>query len=298
MKALTCARSSRLFRCMVAGLVLLSIGAFAGQVPSGEYEFVEAIPGSVLIWDFSEPTGYSWYVREDFEEVLLEEGIPWLWGDCEVPIRVLQDGKGKVTGIEDTKPCTAEPYSLSLTVYNLKGSVKNKRGVTTAKITFKFSGIANAVLPPFKGSVKLNLELDPFTRWLYGPANVKVSAQGMGSARWVDMWSVPVPEDMDGSFQLVSSVQSSNGKKLLGTGALMLSNGDVYDYAAKGAYNGKKELTTLVLKGSDEASKGMMVKMKASGQDLTVDLLKLKALGQKIVMKVRDGAIGSLEPLE
>ncbi len=297
MKTLTCAeyRPSSCICCWVlAGLLMLQSGAL-GQAPWGSYKLEEAAQQPLRLWDLT--GAYPWDIKEAFKWIFDQEGIPWPWGDCVLSIDVIHDGKGKVTALDGTAPCSGDGSQLTVLYSKVKGSVKYKKGATTVRLSYKFSGTPGGTFefPPIKGVVKVNLEVDPSSKTLVGTASTKVTVRGRGSAMWTDPWSLDLPEGMNGSFQLTMDMDSQQEKRLSGTGELSLSNNREFNLSLKGKYTAKKDAAKLSFKGSDGDSRGVTLRIHAAGPALTIDQLKSKALGQNI--RLKGGPIGNLKPL-
>ncbi len=93
-----------------------------------------------------------------------------------------------------------------------------------------------------------------------------------------------VPDGMTGGAILEIDA-ALRGKNLLGSGELTLSNDDKYSFYAKGKYNSKKDETKLSLKGSDEASKKIKVKLSINEGSGTAMDINAKVLSQKLKYK-------------
>ena len=73
-----------------------------------------------------------------------------------------------------------------------------------------------------------------------------------------------------------------NDKKLEGTAELTLYNGDEYSLETKGKYNSKKMETQFQLKGVEESTKGIKIKLKIDEGSDAATFIRGKALGQQL----------------
>ena len=91
------------------------------------------------------------------------------------------------------------------------------------------------------------------------------------------------PLEMTGEAVLLIDVESDvSGKKLEGSGALILSNNDTYNLYTKGKYNSKNNETKLSLKGVADSTKGIKFKLKIDEGSDAATFINGKALGQQL----------------
>jgi hypothetical protein len=93
------------------------------------------------------------------------------------------------------------------------------------------------------GNQKLTATIDPDSLILIGTVQEKVSIKGH-SVKETHNFSLPLPAGMDGTWSLEIDV-NDDGKKMVGSSQMWLSNGDILSFSAKGKYNAKKDETKL-----------------------------------------------------
>jgi hypothetical protein len=130
----------------------------------------------------------------------------------------------------------------------------------------------------------MSLELDKRDNNLYGTNKIKLCVSGLGCESDTISFFMFPPLGMTGEAVLLIDVDPDlAGKKLEGSGALILSNGNEYPLYAKGKYNSKNDETRLSLKGVDESTKGVKFKLIVNEGSGAVTSIKAKALGQKLI---------------
>ncbi len=229
------------------------------------------IPCGALIWDLSGNYSYEFY-------------------DCEGTINMSQDSKGKITGTggADCEGYFDEGIWMDLDLdWGLKGSIKQKDGIATVKLSMKLTGTVNvpdAGEYDVKGTEKITAVIDAEEGALIGTMDIKVSIKGFDSMKekGVDFYE-DLPWDMDGSWEL-DIHGTSDGKKMVGDSLMWLSNGDTLPFSAKGKYNSKSYETKFTLKGTDNASGCKLSPVINELTDAVVSMTG-KVLGQSIKCK-------------
>jgi hypothetical protein len=258
-------------------VLLLSVMSFA---QADEY-FVDLGNYNSQIWDYS---GYhSGYTIPD---TLSGYIIP---DTLYTEMVMFQDSKGKLIGygafylvgddggIDDEFP---------IIDFDLKGTVKASNGSLTLKYKTKaeasFCEYGECEKIKLKESV--SLELAKRDNNLYGTNKIKICASGLGCESDTISFFMFPPLGMTGEAVLSIDVEPDlAGKKLEGSGALILSNGDIFPLYAKGKYNSKNNETKLSLKGVDESTKGIKFKLIINEGSGVATGIKAKALGQKLI---------------
>ncbi len=192
---------------------------------------------------------------------------------------IAQDAKGKLTGF-GTADVTIEDVDISMQ-FDIKGSVKQRNGIATVKLSLKFTGTATYMSETyrFRASEKVTAEINTATAVMNGIVKVSVTVQGVGSERETANISMTIPGDMDGSSDLDFEV-NEDGRKLTGTGTLTLSNGETYDFTVSGKFNERKNESTFTFKPADNDAKGCKLKIKINEGTDQISSLKGKVLGQ------------------
>jgi hypothetical protein len=247
----------RVFMFVAPLVFLFPVMLFAQTV---EYE-IELENYNLNVWDVS--GSYSEY----------QDGIT-------LNFTLIQDSKGKLTGHGSV---SSNSYSVYMD-YELKGTAKASNGILMMKYTMKGSGTSSGYEVKTKQSVSQELNVN--SRTMVGTAKVKGCAKGLGCASDTISFSTSLPYDMTGWAVLEIEVEPDmNGKKLEGTGYLILSNDEEYPLSVKGKHNSKQNETKFALKGSTEASKNIKVKLKINEGNGDSTFISGKALGQKLKYK-------------
>ena len=252
----------------VAPLVLLlSVMSFA----QAEEYTVELEDYNSQIWDYS---GY--YYGDTISNAIYSEMV------------MSQDSKGKLIGF-GTFYLVGDDGSIydELSIdFVLKGTVKASNGSLTLKFKTKAEGsyCEYGECEKVKLKESISLELDKRDNTLYGTNKIKLCVSGLGCESATISYFMFPPLGMTGEAVLLIDVDPDlAGKKLEGSGALILSNGNEYPLYAKGKYNSKNDETKLSLKGVDESTKGVKFKLIINEGNETITGIKAKALGQKII---------------
>lgn len=206
--------------------------------------------------------------------------------DCDMELNMSQDGKGKIVG-SGCVECYMYLYGYDFDFdfcYDLKGSITQKNGVASVKLSMNISGSVDVpdegiYNQKFKGSETITAEINPYNQTLIGTAKVQVSIKGHSSRETVDFYE-DLPYDMDGNWSLQIEVDG-NGKKMVGDSLLSLANGTMLPFAAKGTYNVQKEESKFSLKGVGNAS-GAKLSPVIDEWDGDVLSISGKVLGQTI----------------
>jgi hypothetical protein len=201
--------------------------------------------------------------------------------DLDVDYTVTLDTGGKITGTGDvTGTLYIEKYDVDVDVEmtcNITGSVSQKNGVCLVKLNIKGRGTASFEGGTYNASASetITAEIDPESKEISGTVKAKASSKGY-SESGTDSFLVPLPDaDMNGTSTL--TINYSGDKKLSGDGTLLISNGDSYDFIAKGSYNAKKDESSLTLKGGKNT-----LTIKIDGASGEIKSLTGKVLGQQL----------------
>jgi hypothetical protein len=191
-----------------------------------------------------------------------------------------QDAQGKLTG-SGSASCSVAGVDVDIS-FDITGSIKQTGGIAIVKMSFKFRGTAYDGYDTYKftASAKATAEINLDSGTVEGTVKVKVSIKGYGSESYESPYTLELPPDMDGAFTLDLNVNEA-GRKLQGTGELVLSSGDIYYFSVTGKYNSKTDESSFTLKG-DGSSKGCSLKIKVDESDDSITSLTGKVLGQKI----------------
>jgi len=203
---------------------------------------------------------------------------------------LIQDAEGKLTGSGNLDYSSHE-NDISID-FDIKGKVKGKNNIVTLKYKVKGKGYAyiSGEYTDAKLEDKVSLELDESGGSLVGTVNRKICAKGLGCEKTKAGVSVDVPDGMTGNSILLIDIESvGKGKKLEGDATLTLSNGDTYNLYVKG--NSKNDETKLSLKGSDEESKAVKIKLTINAETMDCTFFSGKVLGQSLKYKLENSVL-------
>ncbi len=188
-----------------------------------------------------------------------------------------QDGKGKFYG-SGSASGNVLGYDFDM-VFDITGTVKQKAGIATVKINFKFKGWVSDGYEvfKFKATEKITANIDTVNLIMEGICKVCISGYGCDTLDF----SMDVPAGMDGSSELTWNVDLNAKNKWSGNAVLTISNDDSYNFTVTGKYNPKKDISDFKLKGFD-ASKGFKINIKIDESDGNIETLKGKVLGQSL----------------
>ena len=238
--------------------VILVIVIFSGQMAVAQ-------DYNLSIWDFSDT-----YETNPDNNTLLT-------------VTLAQDAKGKVTG-SGTFERVIDGDNMTIKV-DVKGKVKGKKSIVTLKYRVKGKDAeGNKILD----ILKLKLVEDNKTA-LVGSEKGKICVKGEKCVKIEDeSATLPVGPGMTGkAFLEIVSELDAKGKKLEGTAKLTLSNGDIYDLYVKGKINSKKGERKYQLKGDNETTKGIKIKLKIDNEADNATKINGKALGQQLKYKLK-----------
>jgi hypothetical protein len=201
----------------------------------------------------------------------------------------VQDAKGKITSAGNTYCSVYEPGIGTINLdfdYDIKGSIKQRNGVATEKLSIKLKGTAYVSgygSLKFSGSEKISAEIDPNDKTIIGTVKVRVCVQKAGCEKFTAYYYDELPVGMDGTWKLDMHT-TDDPKKMVGDSTLTLANDRIIVFSVKGKYNTKKDESKFTLKGENEF-KGCKLKLKIDESDGDIISIKGKVLGQKINCK-------------
>lgn len=174
--------------------------------------------------------------------------------------------------------------------FTAKGNVKSAGSVTRVSLVFQTgmgTGQVDGYDVVFTMTLNESLEIDEVSRALVGnakgklklsiPAFHKSATQNIPSS----LVQANLPNEADGAWGL-SLNALPNGTKYGGSAVLHLSNGKDFNLALMGSYSGKKDVSTITLKGTDVKSMNLSLVGSRAFDQLTIQSLKGKLLGQSL----------------
>jgi hypothetical protein len=247
-------------RFLRRGLVLLALLFFsAPQSVADTYSF--DFTGELEIWDLS-----GTYTDDSI--------------GCTISYDLAQDAQGKITGY-GTASCTTQGVDIDMT-FDINGSVRQTNEVAIVKLVLNFQGTADDgyEVYPFKACEKVTAQIDSGAGLITGEVKIKVCIKGLGCESFRGSFEGEIPADMDGSSTFEFEV-TADGKKLVGTGELTLSNDDTYQFSATGKFKDKTNTSKFTFQGEGSAEK-CKLSVQVDEDDGHIIKLKGKMLGQKL----------------
>jgi len=261
------------------GLILM-LGVLL-WMPPGLYAYERTIS-----WDEITCPTNIWDMTGTYDEEVPE------FPTCNLTYTLAQDAKGKITS-SGNAACSVYEQGVHIDLdfdFDIKGSIKQRNGIATAKLSLKLKGTAHVYdnyedygSLKFSGSEKITAEVDTIDNTIEGTVKMKVCVQKAGCASGTASYYDVLPVGMDGTWTL--NVEASDDpKKMVGVSTLTLANDRPIVLSVKGKYNTKKDEIKFTLKGEDEF-KGCKLAPKIDESTGDILSIKGKVLGQKIMCK-------------
>jgi hypothetical protein len=177
-----------------------------------------------------------------------------------------------------------DPNNIIVMPFNIKGAVNTQDNVGHVKATFAGKGTAlfDGNETPYKLSKKIDALIISDTNLITGFANERISVKGQQTERHKNqLFDATLPTDMNGVATLNLDCHS-NGRQIISTGELTLSNGKVLNFNGGGIFDAKTGLSTLRLtSGKNRLKLEITDKSSNSNSSNNITLFDAKLLGQK-----------------
>jgi len=252
--------------------VLIGATICLGDVPSGQYEYTFDTNNAPL-WDLS-------------GEYELEQDIIGSAGQ-ETPVKfviiVEHDAKGRLIGAGSSEgmigdsPVGGEYRVLGRVLSSSGGLVKVK-----LVVRYRGEGVIGGVPSGFRINVTHHLELNGLEQKLVGRAKGSAKFGNLANGPIRSESEVELEEDNDGHWTL--GLEVIPVKKLGGNAIVALPSGRSLPFSLKVSYSESSDSSKLKLKGFG-SSKGLNFTLRTSGEEMALDRIKGKALGQKIKLQ-------------
>lgn len=195
---------------------------------------------------------------------------------------IVQDDKGKISGQGRMTGADEGIYVELDTRYS--GSIRSIGETTRAVLKETLAGTATDGynVAKIKGKITYTYNIDKLNNRLIGSVKGKICAKAGGEKACApvdDAAQIDLPEDAQGTWDLVVDIQSADESKLTGAATAVLSNGRTEPLTLKGKYNVQTDLSKLSLKGS--GGKFSFQAHEIAGQ-LVLQSIKGKLLGQAV----------------
>jgi hypothetical protein len=197
---------------------------------------------------------------------------------------------GKLTGtgtcfVKSTDPNFSEPNDPNIIVmpFDIKGAVRTKDGI--AHVKARFAGKGTALFDGNEVKYKLSEKIDALiiddTNLITGFADERISVKGQRTEKHKDqLFDATLPADMNGVATLNLDCHS-NGRQIVTTSELTLSNGKELDFDGGGSFDTKTGLSRLTLKSGKNYIKLVITDKSNNINSNNITFFHAKLLGQK-----------------
>src|SRR2546426_5831945 len=243
----------------------------AQQPPSGLFQYAFAAEQGLPLWNFTGSYSLpSYYDSFEFDD----------------PSQLRHYANGRVAAIyNDADPGVAALAGTITSGSKLKMRLSSTAAVSKyysgAKIKDKYSLTFNSTNRLFSGTDRVTqtspqLVMDcPNSFWEcnnYKMANVTSAS--------VQPVTISLPETADGNWTLNLEILPEKSK-LSGTGSIVFSNGEAFQFQLIGRYSAKTQKSKLLLRGTG-ADKGATLWLSIAGADMGIESLRGVVGGQRI----------------
>ena len=238
-------------------IVALARMAALGQAPSGTIQYEFPTNSGVPLWNFAGTYLAPYYLNTNDT------------------LQLQQDGRGRMVGTyQSTHPTANQTFEY---VVGAQGSVRSAGSNITVRLASTIFLVESSVSYFEEIGVRrkdrLILTLDPPTRTLGGTDRVTDTRQhvvvsvsyfssshtkNLGSFSYTQPATLAVPGQSDGSWTLKLDIVPA-GNKLSGTGSIIFSNGEVFEFQLIGSYSPAKQTSKVLLLGSGSAKSARLL---------------------------------------
>src|SRR6266481_468860 len=264
-------------------VIMALVGMAAlGQVPSGTIQYEFSTNSGVPLWNFTGTYPAPYYLNTNDT------------------LQLHQDGRGKIIGTYQTA------YQINgqtnIYVVGAQGSVRSVGSNISVRLASTIF-LAQSSLSYFeeigvRRKDRLLFAFEPATRTLAGTDRVTNTRQdvvvepsyfssshtkNLGSFSYTQAATLAVPEQSDGSWTLKLEIVPA-GNKLRGTGSIIFSNGEIFDFQLMGSYSPAKQTSKVLLLGSGSAKGARLVLSMVEPEGRIVSMSGTVA-GQKLLLR-------------
>jgi hypothetical protein len=274
--------------CMLAIAAGLIAASSAGAaLVSGNGSVFYNLGGYLEIWDISGDYTTQWsgtYFGQPAE--------------VRFNYTIIQDEKGKLTGtgtcfISSTDPNVVDPNivdpniidaNIIIMPFDIKGTVSKKDGISHVKA--RFAGKGTALFDGEEVKYRLSEKIDALiiadSELITGLAKESISVAGQHSEKNAkQLFDATLPADMNGTSTLKLDCHS-NGRQIVATGELILSNGKLLNFDGGGSFDVKKSENRLSVKSGKSS---LRIKIADENNNNSITFFNGKVLGQKLTLQ-------------
>ena len=203
---------------------------------------------------------------------------------------IIQDETGRLTGtgtcvisepnVVDPNTDPNDPNNIIVMPFDITGTVRTKDG--TAHFKARFAGKGTALFDGNEVNYRLSEKIDALiiadSNLITGFAKESISVTGHHSERHPrQLFDANLPADVNG-LSTLSLDCHSNGRQIVTTGELTLSNEHVLNFDGGGSFNTKTGESRLTLKSGKSS---MRLKIANENRNNNITFFSGKILGQK-----------------
>ena len=267
--------------------VIVSVLALAGltavaQVPSGTVHYEFSTNSGVPLWNFTGSYLAPYYLNTNDT------------------LQLQQDGRGRIFGTYQTAHQMGGQTIFY--VVGAQGSVRSAGSNITVRLASAIFMAESSVSPLDEIGVRrqdrLLFAFEPASRSLTGTDRVTNTRQhvvidpsffssshtrNLGSFSYTQAATLVVPEQSDGSWTLNLKLVPT-GTKLSGTGSILFSNGETFEFQVTGSYSSTKQTSKILLLGSG-AAKGARLVLTRLEPEGHIVAMRGSVGGQKVLLR-------------
>jgi len=267
---------------VIVGLLALVGMTTVAQVASGAVHYEFATDSGVPLWNFTGSYLASYYLNTNDT------------------LQLQQDGRGRIFGTYQTAHQMGGQTILY--VVGAQGSVRSAGSNITARLASAIFLAESSFTPLDEIGVRRQDRLlcvfEPATRTLIGTDRVTNTRQhvvidpsffssshtrNLGSFSYTQAATLVVPEQSDGSWTLNLELVPT-GTQLSGTGSILFSNGETFEFQVTGSYSSTKQTSKLLLLGSGAAKGARLVLTRLEPEGRIVSM-RGSVGGQKVLLR-------------
>jgi hypothetical protein len=227
------------------------------QVPSGTVQYEFPTNSGVPLWNFNGTYLAPYYLNTNDT------------------LQLHQDGRGRLIGTYQTAHQMGGQTIFY--VVGAQGSVRSAGSNLTVRLASAIFLAESSFTPLDEIGVRrqdrLLFAFEPATRTMNGTDRVTNTRQhvvidpsffssshtrNLGSFSYTQTATLVVPEQSDGSWTLKLELVPT-GTKLSGTGSILFSNGETFEFQITGSYSSSKQTSKILLLGSGSARGARLV---------------------------------------
>jgi hypothetical protein len=265
-------------------LILMTLVGMAalGQVPSGTIQYEFATNSGMPLWNFSGTYLAPYYLNTNDTLQLHQDGRGRIIGTYQSAYQMGGQTIDYVVGAEGSVRSAGTNISVRLasSIFLVESSVSyfDEIGVRRKdRLLFSFEPATRTLTGTDRvTNTRQRVVVDPS---FFGSSHTK----NLGSFSYTKAATLAVPEQSDGSWTLKLDLVPA-GNKLSGTGTIIFSNGEIFEFQLTGSYSPAKQTSKVLLLGSGSAKGARLVLSMVEPEGRIVSMRGTVA-GQKLLLR-------------